>query len=195
MLTKVLLHMDGVLCAAVAVALPRSLELVRVAVFSAKEAVQGGADAWGASELLTFKCACWKRISAVTGNSTHSVVAFPRRCAAGSLYSTWPRPGRMHTHTDRVMAKEPSDASRDPTARPSRCGLSVLSIPCRCLCFIWDPHVHGFAMMGCNCAKHGTRYSACLSWAPGCATTPDPCSLCAMQSRLCHGHASARALP
>jgi len=62
MLTKVVFHIDGVLCAAVALALPRSLELLRVAAFSTKEAEQGGADAWGASELHTLKCALWKHM-------------------------------------------------------------------------------------------------------------------------------------
>ena len=55
--TKVLLRIDGVLCAAVALALPQSLHSLRVAMFSIGETKQGVADAWGASQLLTFKCA------------------------------------------------------------------------------------------------------------------------------------------
>jgi ABC-type molybdate transport system permease subunit len=50
-----LFRVDGVFCATIALALPQSLEPVRVAAFSAEEAAQGGADAWGASELSTFR--------------------------------------------------------------------------------------------------------------------------------------------
>lgn len=50
-------HVDGVMCAVVALALPLSLEPLRVAASSVTEAPKGGgADAWGASELLTFRC-------------------------------------------------------------------------------------------------------------------------------------------
>ena len=71
---KVLLRIDGVLCAAVALALPRSLEPLRVAVFSCSEAAHGGADAWGASELLTLKCALWKQVPSHSTDPTCSVI-------------------------------------------------------------------------------------------------------------------------
>ena len=52
---QVLFGIDGVLCAVIALALPESLGLLRVAGFSAEEAAQGRADAWGASEFHTFR--------------------------------------------------------------------------------------------------------------------------------------------
>ncbi len=86
--TKVLLHIDGVLCAAVALALPRSLEPLRVAAFSASEATQGAADAWGASELLTFKCVSYDTVS-YHGPKLHRKWSV-WRCAAETLWSLYP---------------------------------------------------------------------------------------------------------
>ena len=87
---QVELRIDGVLCATIALALPQSLEPVRVAAFSVEEAAQGGAEAWGASELFTFRCLDMQSLHELLVPDP-ALVADPDPCLDHD-HNPWPRP-------------------------------------------------------------------------------------------------------